>query len=460
MKVWASQKSLKHRYVGVCSDIKAGRTEGEDIDLTELSIPVTTNSEKITGVLRENHPDSLTVVFSTYQSLNKICRAQSQGAPKFDLIICDEAHRTTGVEKMDSSDNFFLLVHDEGKLKADRRLYMTATQRIYTPAAKLKASDKNLDVYSMDDNNRYGPVIYEMQFGEAVDNDLLSDYQVVVIAYGTDQLREIQNEYAAQRGVSISTDNWVSMIGLWDALASPNNAEGYVENRPAGAAYADHCRQGLVFTNSIRKSELIAEHWPRMTEAYTDKFGHKYGTSEPLAIDVEHVDGKMNAFERHRALAWLKNRPEQSRARLITNARCLSEGVDVPSLDAVLFIDPKSSEIDIIQSVGRVMRKSENKKIGYIVLPLIVPQDKIFQSHEYLTSSNFSTVWKVLRALRSHDERLSAMVNSVHLASKIPVRYIDRTSRAAKEPAGISETPRAIINFRQGILGAGGLGYG
>ncbi|MCY3854652.1 MAG: DEAD/DEAH box helicase family protein [Thaumarchaeota archaeon] len=444
MKVWASQKSLKHRYIGICSDQKAGKDE-EDIDLTELSMPVTTDASKINKALQENHPDSLVVTFSTYQSLSKICQAQERGAPQFDLVICDEAHRTTGVEKSDSSDNSFLLVHNEEKLRASHRLFMTATQRVYTQAVKSKAAGKDLGLYSMDDEDQYGQIIYEMQFGQAVDNGLLADYQVVVIAYDADQVRDLQNEYTIREGVNIDTDDCISMIGLWDALADPFT-EGYTKERPAGVVHENHCRQGLVFTNSIKKSKLVAQHWPKITEAYINKFKHKYNDGQSLDIDVEHVDGNMNAFERHKKLTWLKNRPEYTKSHLITNAKCLSEGVDVPSLDAVLFVDPKSSEIDIIQSVGRVMRISKTKKIGHIVLPVVVPQDQILQSHEYLTSSAFNTVWKVLRALRSHDERLNAYVNSIHSANKVPIKIFDRTVKKETENKTVVESQQLVIS--------------
>ena len=433
MKAWASQKSLRHRYIGVCSDVKAGRGENEDIDLTELSMPVTTDTTKIAQALTTGAANSLTVVFSTYQSLNKVCQAQAAGAPRFNLVICDEAHRTTGINKDDTTNNSFLLVHDRQKLRADRCLYMTATQRIYTPAAKLKGATKNLDVYSMDDYQKYGPVIFQMQFGEAIDNNLLTDYRVVVIAYDSHQWHRLQNQYAQLTQVSISNQDLVAMIGLWDALATPTT-EGLDQDRLAGETHIDHCRQGIVFTNSIKKSKLIADHWPDVIKTAIKNSDKDY--QSPLNLTINHIDGTMNAFDRGQKLTWLKDRPGPNQVRLVTNARCLSEGVDVPSLDAVLFIDPKRSEIDIVQSVGRVMRKSANKKLGYIILPVIVPQDQTLRSHEYINSSQFNTVWKVLRALRSHDERLDTLVNSVHLAKRAKDRFqiIDKTQKTKEEP--------------------------
>ena len=391
MKVFSSQKSSKQRYIGICSDRKTGKSKDDITDLTELLIPVTTDIDKIGKAFSQDSPDCLTVVFSTYQSLSKICQVQAKTNIEFDLIICDEAHRTTGLQKLDDSKedaNSFLLVHDQDKLKAKKRLYMTATQRIYTPAAKQKAKDRNIDFYSMDDSQKYGDVIYEMKFDEAVNNGLLSDYKVIVIAYDAKRLQHLQNQYSVERSKNIGTDDYLSMIGLWDALSAPNT-DGLEEEHASGVANKDHCRQGIVFTNSIKKSRLIEEHWPNIVNHYIKKNNYWNDKSRPLRLEIDHVDGGMNAQERGAKLERLKQRPDFGEARLLTNARCLSEGVDVPSLDAVLFVDPKSSEIDIVQSVGRVMRKSDDKDFGYIILPVIVPQDRLLRSADFLKSSNF-----------------------------------------------------------------------
>ncbi len=442
MRVWASQRSMPHRYIGVCSDRKAGRDD-EDVDLTELAMPVTTQVEKIAEELKKSSADTMTVLFSTYQSLEVVCDAQKRENFVFDLVICDEAHRTAGVESSDKSSPF-LIVHDENRLRAKHRLYMTATQRIYTPAAKLRAKGGKADLYSMDDEAVYGPVLYDMKFGEAVHRKLLSDYQVVVIGYDENQVVNAHNFYATEKEENISTQEWIQMVGCWDALADPETV-GPDRDRPAGTVNPDVtkiCRRAIAFSNTIKSSENVAEHWPQIVQTTTrvSPQSHKDAVCAPLGLEVKHIDGKMNAYKRHKALDWLRADPGDNEARVVTNARCLTEGVDVPSLDAVLFLAPKRSDIEIVQAVGRVMRKAPGKQTGYIVLPVLVPEGCSLESEEVLSSSNFTQVWDVLRALRSHDERLDAYVNSVHLARKIPnITLIDNSTKGKEQkPESVS----------------------
>ncbi|MCY3985856.1 MAG: DEAD/DEAH box helicase family protein, partial [Candidatus Dadabacteria bacterium] len=436
MRVWASQRSLSHRYIGVCSDTKAGRSS-EDADLTELAMPVTTKVEKIMDELKKLGEDVLTVVFSTYQSLEVVCEAQAGSDFTFDLVICDEAHRTAGVESEDRHSPF-LIVHDETRLNAMRRLYMTATQRIYTPAAKRRAAGGNADLYSMDDEVVYGPILYDMKFGEAVDRGLLSDYQVVVIGYDQSQVVSAHNSYMTEKGANISTEQWIQMIGCWDALADPET-NGPDRNRPAGIVNPDTtkiCRRAIAFSNTISSSKNVAGHWSQIVKTTTKVRPQSYQDNSrvPLALEVRHIDGTMNAYKRHQALNWLRSDPEPGEARVVTNARCLTEGVDVPSLDAVLFLAPKRSDIEIVQAVGRVMRKAQGKQTGYIILPVLVPEGCSLESEKVLSSSDFARVWDVLRALRSHDDRLDAYVNSVHLAKKIPnIIIIDNSEKGIQQ---------------------------
>ena len=445
MRVWASQRSLPHRYIGVCSDTKAGRNS-EDADLTELAMPVTTRVEKVAQELKKSCADTITVVFSTYQSLEVVCDAQAQEGFVFDLVICDEAHRTAGAQSEDKRSPF-LIVHDEIRLRAKRRLYMTATQRIYTPAAKRRAAGGNADLYSMDDEAVYGPILYDMKFGEAVDRGLLSDYQVVVIGYDQAQVVSARNSYVTEGGANISTEQWIQMIGCWDALADPET-NGPDRNRPAGIVNIDEtkiCQRAIAFSNTISSSKNVAGHWSQIVETTTGVRPQSYrkAGSAPLGLEVKHIDGTMNAYKRHQALNWLRADPGGGQARVVTNARCLTEGVDVPALDAVLFLAPKRSDIEIVQSVGRVMRKAPEKQTGYIVLPVLVPEGCALESEKVLSSSDFARVWDVLRALRSHDERLDAYVNSVHLARKIPnIILIDNSEkgREQRSEAGNTQT--------------------
>jgi len=181
MREWAEQRALPHRYVGICSDTRAGKTD-EDAALQELEIPVTTDPEKIGAALTAGSANAMTVVFCTYHSLPLVEQAQDEGAPAFDLVLCDEAHRTTGVERPGDKTSPFVLVHDGDRVRASKRLYMTATPRLYTEGAKKKAADHSAEVFSMDDRQTYGPEFHRLPFSRAVERDLLSDYKVVVLA--------------------------------------------------------------------------------------------------------------------------------------------------------------------------------------------------------------------------------------------------------------------------------------
>ena len=435
MRTWAYQSDpeIPHRYVAVCSDARSGRAT-EDADLAELAIPPTTNAERIASKLKREAPEAMTVVFSTYQSLPVVCDAQHLGVPEFDLVICDEAHRTTGLEKISGGkESPFQLVHNPARPEARRRLFMTATQRIY--AAGWRKSGR--EVYSMDDEFLYGPLLYQQSFYDAIGADLLSDYEVVVIAYREQHAIDSYEKYSKQyveseskvpRSQILNAEDWVQLVGCWDALADPTTL-GVERDRSAGMLNPEeHCRRAIAFTNKIVSSKKVQRHWRALCDSYRDERPKEYRNRPTLALDVEHIDGKQNAFVRSERVGWLKGADQPpGTTRVLTNARCLSEGVDVPALDAVLFLAPRQSEIDIVQAVGRVMRRAPGKKKGYIVLPVLVPDGETLQSEEFLRSSAFQQVWRVCRALRAHDERFDALVNSPGLAREAPLRIIDKT---------------------------------
>ena len=444
MRTWAYQRDpdMAHRYLAVCSDSKAAR-DSEDANLSELAMPVTTNAQDIASKLKREAPEAMTVVFSTYQSLPVVCKAQELGAPAFDLVICDEAHRTTGVEKMAKAEESpFQLVHNPVRLEADRRLFMTATQRLYASGWKKRAGG---EVYSMDDEDLYGPILYQQSFRDAIDDNLLSDYEVVVIAY--DEQHHIESydrywkDYEDRTGKIpktqiLNAEDWVQLVGCWDALADPNTL-GVDRDRPAGVINPYYnCRRAIAFTNKIASSKKAEQHWRAVCDNYQRERSREYRDHSVVDLDVEHIDGKQNAYERAKKVQWLRGADQrEDTTRVLTNARCLSEGVDIPALDAVLFLAPRQSEVDIVQAVGRVMRRAEGKDKGYIVIPVLVPDGQALRSEEFLTGSNFQQVWKVCRALRAHDERFDAMVNAPGLAGESPLRIIDRRSKEPLEPA-------------------------
>ena len=414
MREWAWQKSVGHRYIGICSDTRAGRND-EDASLLELDLPVTTDPEHIAAGLKQTADEALTVVFCTYQSLELVARAQEDGAPDFDLVVADEAHRTTGADNpvkpgTDTKSSPFQLVHDAQRIQANKRLYATATPRLYTESAKKRASQQEMTIYSMDDEAVYGPEFHRMTFSEAVEGGWLTDYRVAILTLSATELEDwMANLLARERASGLNLEDAALFLGCWDALADP---EGRLSRHYRTGDMHNPVRRAIAFSNTIRQSRLVASHWNPVIDTVRDRVDEGERT-RLLNCEVQHVDGTFNSLDRTRLLSWLSDGSDDG-CRILSNARCLTEGVDVPALDAVLFMHPRKSQIDVVQAVGRVMRRAPGKEYGYIILPVVVPEGA---DPEQALNDNqtFKVVWDVLRALRSHDERLDAEINSLDL---------------------------------------------
>ena len=419
MREWARQRDpdIPHRYVGICSDVKAGRVS-EDANLVELAMPVTTEPERIQEQLQETHLGEMTVVFSTYQSLPLIADVPHW----FDLVICDEAHRTTGLQEKTKTTGF-RLIHDPNAIRADRRLFMTATPRMFTDKARVKARElaarlgTDLGMYSMDDPNLYGPEFYRMDFAEAIDGEYLTDYRVVVIAVDETKVPDLSGKIGTDVG-RLKNDELVKLVGCWDALADPTTRT--TSRRVTGAINPAHAaRRAIAFSNTIATSKGIEKYWQRVIDSARtiDKVDMD---TDRLSCSVKHVDGKMNAYQKASAVNWLQNHDGEE-CRVVSNAKVFTEGVDVPALDAILFINPKRSQVEVVQAVGRVMRRSPGKQYGYVVIPVVVPEGSNLADDEVLNGSDFKQVWSVLKALRSHDGRADMWVNTADLGTDSPV---------------------------------------
>ena len=404
MREWATQRSIPHRYIGICSDTRAGRND-EDASLQELEIPVTTNPKAISQALREARLDAMTVVFCTYHSLGIVEDAQDDGAPAFDIVLCDEAHRTTGVERPGDRTSPFVLVHDAQRIRAAKRLYMTATPRLYTEGAKAKAASHDVEVFSMDDPATYGPELHRLPFSRAVERDLLSDYKVVVLAMSEQHVDAALQAHLASGDSEINITDAAKIVGCWRALQNP-------ENKRLSDAPIQHLTRAIAFTNTIVSSKRLEAHWDSIVGHAIDLLPEAE-RPDAFRCKTRHVDGQHHALERKARIEWLKADSEGT-CRILSNARCLSEGIDVPALDAVLFMNPKNSQVDIVQAVGRVMRKAEGKQYGYIVLPVAVPAG-VDPAAALDDNERFAVVWSVLRALRSHDDRFDAEINKIDL---------------------------------------------
>ena len=345
------------------------------------------------------------MVFCTYHSLPLVEQAQAEGAPAFDLILCDEAHRTTGIDAPGDNTSPFVLVHDAERIRAEKRLYMTATPRLYTEGAKAKAARHDIEVFSMDDPAIYGPEFHRLPFSRAVERNLLSDYKVVILTmYEPDSDATLQG-YVGAGGSEINITDATKIIGCWRALQNP---EGEAKEGATGKPLT----RAIAFNNTIRNSKRLVEHWNGVVESAIAHMPEDKRTAN-FACETEHVDGQHNAFVRKNRIEWLKGDSDGA-CRILSNARCLSEGIDVPALDAVLFMTPRNSQVDIVQAVGRVMRKAKGKDYGYIILPVAIPPGTD-PANALDNNERFAAVWSVLRALRSHDDRLDAEINKIDL---------------------------------------------
>lgn len=418
LREWTAQTQVDLRAFAVCSDTKVSRS-AEDVNVHDVAIPVTTDPATLaTEMAHRKRAKGLTVVFTTYQSLPVVAKAQRLGVDPFDLVICDEAHRTTGVTLYGEDDSNFVRVHDADFLATARRLYMTATPRIFDDTVKDKAEEHSAELTSMDDDTVYGPEFHRLSFGAAVERGLLTDYKVIVLTVDESLMAAPLQEQLAGVHSELRLDDASKIIGCWNALAKRAG------ETPAGTGFAPGeppMRRAVAFAKDIAASKQVAEVFPAVVDAYRDLLedsendGRRVdSTNLDLTCSVHHVDGTFNALQRNEQLSWLKAPLPEGEARILTNARCLSEGVDVPALDAVMFLNPRNSVVDVVQSVGRVMRKSDGKDYGYIILPVAVPAG-VSPSEALSNNTRFKVVWQVLNALRAHDDRFNAMVNSIAL---------------------------------------------
>ncbi|KXB53437.1 DEAD/DEAH box helicase [Corynebacterium sp. DNF00584] len=435
LKEWTaqSQTHLPLKPYAVCSDQKVSK-KAEDIASYDLDVPVSTNGADIKLRTEQGkRRQGLNVIFSTYQSIEAIHEAQELGMDDFDLVICDEAHRTTGVTLAGEDASNFVKIHDENYIKASKRLYMTATPRLFDDNVKGKAEEHSAELASMDDEDIYGPEFYRLGFGEAVDKGLLTDYKVLVMTVEEDIAADVLAAYPTNE-INLTTAS--AMIGAWNGLAKRSGAEQ--DTKSGFEAGAQPMRRTVAFAKDIKASKTIQETFPTLIRQYQEQLKDHAATNDvsllniDLQVAVEHVDGTMNALERGNKISWLESSIPEDETRILTNARCLSEGVDVPALDSVIFFHPRNSMVDVVQSVGRVMRKAEGKDYGYIILPVAIPPG-VSPSQALNDNTRFRVVWQILNALRAHDDRFNAKVNSIALNEKvelpIDIESVKKTKR-------------------------------
>lgn len=463
---WTQESAISLKSFAVCSDSDVGKRRDKDDDrviagISDLQYPATTNAASLQKHMADHHSgDAMTVVFSTYHSIGVLNEAQTTGAnpiPAFDLIVCDEAHRTTGATFDGEEESAFVRVHDNRYIQGNKRLYMTATPRIYGDDAK---STENVTLCSMDDKSLYGEELYVITFSEAVARKLLVDYKVIVLAVEETHVNRRLQSLLKDADNSLKVDDAAKIVGCWKALSK----QGLVETM---GQEPDPMKRAVAFCQVIEKeykgknhkvsSKLISEMFGAVVSQYQEAEIAALRDKDPdaaldqaltMTCDAEHVDGGMNASEKEAKLEWLKATTEDNTCRILSNVRCLSEGVDVPALDAVLFLTPRSSQVDVVQSVGRVMRLAPEKDLGYVILPVVIPAG--VEPEEALNNNDtYRVVWQVLNALRSHDDRFDAMINKLEFNGSMPskmevVAVADKvTPKATKKSAKERKASRA-----------------
>ena len=413
VREWTNDCEIPLRSFAVCSDVQVGkRKDGDDlgdIQVHDLAYPATTDARKLASKVAHLAQGEMTVVFSTYQSIQVISDAQKlYGLPEFDLILCDEAHRTTGATLVGDDESNFVKVHNQDFIQSKKRVYMTATPRIYGDGVKSKASEASVELCSMDDAALYGEVLFQRGFSWAVDQKLLTDYKVIVLAVD-DGIISTAVQSRLREDNELKLDDATKIIGCYKALTKTDLLSD-VGTDP------NPMHRALAFCRDIKSSQLIQAEFPAVVNEYLEntKTDVDEGNAGKLHCEIKHVDGTFNAKTRSELLDWIKEETDESTCRILTNARCLTEGVDVPALDAVLFLHPRKSQIDVVQAVGRVMRRSEGKQMGYVILPVAIPAG--LSPEEALNDNErYRVVWQILNALRSHDERFDSTINKLGL---------------------------------------------
>ncbi|MGQ7392849.1 DEAD/DEAH box helicase [Streptococcus suis] len=418
LRGWNNDTDMSMSSMAVTSDRNASRGSVKkkdkdeetyiQIKASDIGFPATTSAKKVV----ENYEELMTqpkkellVVFGTYQSIEVLGKAQKNGFPDFDLIIADEAHRTTGAKALGEEDSSFTKVHSNLNVKGLKRLYQTATPKLYGLDAKKKAQDNSIVISSMDDEELYGKVFYRLGFGDAISHDILTDYKLMVLAVDETVVQKDMQKSLSDPENGLDIDDVGRIIGVWNGMIKRESFTDKVSGEPM--------KRAIAFSRTIEDSKRLSAQFENVVNDYLS-------SEEGYSVNVRHVDGNMNALEKNEALDWLASDdiPEDS-ARILSNVRFLTEGIDVPNLDAIIFLSPRKSQVDIVQAVGRIIRKFEGKDYGYIILPIVIPAG---ETPETILDNNksYDVVWQVLNALRSVDERFEATINKLELNKKKP----------------------------------------
>ncbi|PZX09660.1 Mrr restriction endonuclease-like protein [Breznakibacter xylanolyticus] len=389
---WAKQRRTSYKYICVCSETDIDKDSIDTLvtHTYEIDVHVTTNPEQISSFLKKDYQEK--VIFSTYHSLQSVSDAISGSGFGFDFIFCDEAHKTAGV-----GQNRFSLVHDNDKIPSKRRLYATATPRIVKESLKKKLGDDLKFAYDMNDPEIFGYEFHRMTFKEAIETGILVDYQIIAIGVNSDELK-----------MYIENRHYVDTHATIDEIANNYALEHVMEKYNAKHAITFHSRVKLAEEFVSRHSKLFN------------------------AVNTYSVNGDQTTSYRNIVLDDFKH----STKAVISNARCLTEGVDVPTIDLVYFSDPKNSKVDIVQAVGRALRKKDGKEKGFVVIPIYHTRHDDVESS--ISESSFKNLLQVIRSLCEQDERLQDEINTLAFGKgKRKTNRIDFTNTVFSEEQDI-----------------------
>jgi superfamily II DNA or RNA helicase len=350
------------RRLCVCSDESVGNLERDEFvgEVYELGLPTHTDPKQIASLLRAPGK-APKIVFTTYHSSDKLAAAARLAGVEFDLAIFDEAHKTVGVR----SKAFATLLGDR-RFKTRRRLFMTATERVYRGDSE--------DVLSMDNEDDYGKCFFQLSFKEAISERIISDYKILTIAVSEERIARVIAEN--------------QLLKLHRDL---DEAEARVVATGIALKHVFE-KQGITHAISFHSSIAAAMRFRDQQDVLN--------RLRPRTMNL-HISSKKTAGQR----ADLLREFVKERRALMTNARCLTEGVDVPAIDCIVFADPKQSTIDIVQAAGRGLRISSGKDYGYILLPVVVPAGADFEGFAETTA--FRQVARIVTALSTQDERIA-----------------------------------------------------
>jgi len=384
---WATNRNTEWKRLAVCSDATAGSScneNYEDMAAIDAGFEVTTDQKKIREFLRDTPGEQ--IIFATYQSSSEVAAAAVAEKVKFDLVICDEAHRLAG-----KPGKAYASVLDNKMFPANRLLFMTATPKVLTSSSKKKATDEGYEVVSMDNMEIFGDVAHQISFSEAIKKGLLSDYQVIIAVTSKTKYKELlsDNRFVSLGSKKITASDLASTIAV------------------AKAAKNHKVTRAISFHSTIRRSKLFVNTLKLICDEKLPGI--------PRMLMASHVDGSLSAKERQRRLDRLEN--GQSEFNLLANAQCLKEGVDVPALDGVAFVDPRQSEVDIVQAVGRAIRLSPNKKLGTIIIPVVCSIEEAIEGK--LDAAGHKKLRQVLWAMRAHDTNLAVEIDDLVFAQAL-----------------------------------------